>query len=70
MSGFLDELGPLQQSALDALDAAPDLPALEQAKGQFLGPEGSFTALLKRLGTLSKEERPAAGNRFWGRQRP
>jgi len=25
-------------------------------------PNGKFTALMKQLGTLSKEERPAAGN--------
>ncbi|MFM8359197.1 MAG: phenylalanine--tRNA ligase subunit alpha, partial [Verrucomicrobiota bacterium] len=44
-----------------ALASAPDLPALEQAKGAFLGAEGRFTLLLRQLGALPREERPAAG---------
>ena len=56
-----DEIEPLKQSALAELKAAPDLAALEQAKGAWIGPHGKFTALIKQLGTLSKEEKPAAG---------
>jgi phenylalanyl-tRNA synthetase alpha chain len=41
--------------------AAPDLAALEQTTGAWLGANGKFTALMKRLGTLSKEEKPVAG---------
>jgi phenylalanyl-tRNA synthetase alpha chain len=37
------------------------LAALEQTKGAWTGPHGKFTALMKQLGTLSKEEKPAAG---------
>ena len=59
--GFLDQIEPLKQSALEELRAAPDLAALEQARVQFLGSNGRFTALLKQLGTLSKDEKPAAG---------
>ena len=58
---FLNELEPLKQAALADLKAAPDLAALEQTKGTYLGANGKFTALMKQLGTLSKEERPAAG---------
>lgn len=58
---FLDQVEPLQQSALEDLKAAPDLAALEQARVTHLGANGRFTALLKQMGTLSKEERPAAG---------
>jgi phenylalanyl-tRNA synthetase alpha chain len=61
MPGLLDQIEPLKQAAAEALAAAGDLPALEQAKGAFLGPEGRFTALLKQLGSLPKEERPAVG---------
>ncbi|MBL9129205.1 MAG: phenylalanine--tRNA ligase subunit alpha, partial [Verrucomicrobiales bacterium] len=61
MATLLEEIEPLKSAALDALRAAADLPALEQAKGAFLGPEGRFTALMKRLGSLAKEERPVAG---------
>src|SRR5271165_5091988 len=61
MAGFLDEITPLKQTALAELLAAPDLAALEQTKGAWIGPNGRFTALMKQLGTLSKEEKPAAG---------
>ncbi len=61
MAGFLDEIEPLKQTALADLKAAPDLAALEQAKGDWIGAHGKFTALMKQLGTLSKEEKPAAG---------
>jgi phenylalanyl-tRNA synthetase alpha chain len=61
MSALLEQIEPLKQSAKDAFGAAGDLPSLEQAKGAFLGAEGRFTALMKQLGTLAKEERPAAG---------
>ena len=58
---FLDDIEPLKQTALAELNAAPDLAALEQTKGAWIGPNGKFTALMKQLGTLSKEEKPAAG---------
>lgn len=58
---LLAELDPLKSEALAALAAAADLPALEQTKGVFLGGDGKFTALMKQLGTLPKEEKPAAG---------
>src|SRR5471032_1230518 len=58
---LLDDIEPLKQTALAELKAAPDLAALEQTKGAWIGPNGKFTALMKQLGTLSKEEKPAAG---------
>src|SRR6478735_871992 len=58
---LLEEIEPLKQGALAELKGAADLAALEHSKGLFLGPNGKFTALMKQLGTLSKEERPAAG---------
>jgi phenylalanyl-tRNA synthetase alpha chain len=61
MAGFLDQIEPLKQAALAELCAAPDLAALEQARVNNLGSHGRFTALMKQLGTLSKEEKPAAG---------
>jgi phenylalanyl-tRNA synthetase alpha chain len=61
MPGLLDEIEPLKQAAMAELKAAPDLAALEQTKGAWLGAHGKFTALMKRLGTLSKEEKPVAG---------
>jgi phenylalanyl-tRNA synthetase alpha chain len=58
---FLNEIEPLKQTALAELNAAADLAALEQTKGAWTGPNGKFTALMKQMGTLSKEEKPAAG---------
>jgi phenylalanyl-tRNA synthetase alpha chain len=58
---FLDQIEPLKQSALNDFNAAPNLAALDQARVNYLGANGKFTALLKQLGTLPKEEKPAAG---------
>ena len=61
MAGFLDQIEPLKQSALAELRASADLAALEQARVNYLGSNGKFTALMKQLGGLPKEEKPAAG---------
>src|SRR5438552_17531988 len=61
MPSLLNEIEPLKQSALADLKSAPDLAALDQAKGNWIGTHGKFTALMKQLGSLPKEERPAAG---------
>ena len=58
---FLDDIEPLKQAALAELNATADLPALDAAKGAWIGPHGKFTALMKQMGTLSKEEKPLAG---------
>lgn len=58
---FLDQIEPLKQAAIAELRGAPDIAALEQTKGNYLGAQGKFTALMKQLGTLPKEEKPAAG---------
>src|SRR5262249_40186696 len=49
------------RAALAELRAAADLAGLDQARTHFLGTHGQFTALMKQLSSLSKEERPAAG---------
>src|SRR5882724_9055414 len=61
MSSLLNQIEPLKQAALAELKAAPDLAALERAKGNWIGMHGRFTALMKQLGTLDKEDRPAVG---------
>jgi phenylalanyl-tRNA synthetase alpha chain len=58
---FLDQIEPLKQAALADFAAAPTLAALDQARVQSLGANGKFTALLKQLGALPREEKPAAG---------
>ncbi len=47
--------------ARTAFAAAASVAELEQAKARFLGKSGALTELLKALGKLSAEERPAAG---------
>ena len=61
MAGILEQIEPLTQAALTELGAAPDLAALEQARVNYLGANGKFTAVMKQIGTLPKEEKPAAG---------
>jgi phenylalanyl-tRNA synthetase alpha chain len=58
---LLERIESVKQAALTELRAAAELPALERAKGAFLGAEGQFTALLKELGSLAREVRPVAG---------
>ena len=62
MPSLVNEIEPLKQSALADLKSAPDLAALERAKGNWIGTHGKFTALMKQLGSLPKEERPAPGD--------
>jgi phenylalanyl-tRNA synthetase alpha chain len=61
MSEFIAQIEPLKQAALNELRAANDLAALDQVRVSYLGSNGQFTALLKQLGSLTKEEKPAAG---------
>ena len=58
---LLNDIEPLKAAALTELRSAPDFAALDQSKGAWIGPHGKFTALMKQLGTLPKEEKPAAG---------
>ena len=58
---FADRLERLWREADGALAASVDLNALEAWRVQFFGKTGVLTEELKRLGTLSAEERPQAG---------
>jgi phenylalanyl-tRNA synthetase alpha chain len=51
----------LLKEASEALDAAGSLKELDDIRIRYLGKKGEVTALLKGLGGLSPEERPAAG---------
>lgn len=57
----LPEVAALKAEALAAFAEAQNLATLEQARAMYLGAHGRFTALLKGLGNLPREERPAAG---------
>ncbi|RME94566.1 MAG: phenylalanine--tRNA ligase subunit alpha [Verrucomicrobia bacterium] len=61
MAEIIEQIGPLKEAALKDFAAAGDLAALDRAKAAHLGSHGRFTALLKQLGQLPKEQRPAAG---------
>jgi len=60
----MDNLEPLADEARTAIGGASDGAALEQLRVDYLGKKGRITALLKGLGQLSPEERPAAGARI------
>jgi phenylalanyl-tRNA synthetase alpha chain len=51
----------LLDEALQAIEEAADERSLDDLRVQYLGKKGSFTDLLKGLGKLAPEERPAAG---------
>ncbi|MBM3838281.1 MAG: phenylalanine--tRNA ligase subunit alpha [Verrucomicrobia bacterium] len=58
---FHEEIEAIKKAALAELESASDLVTLEQARVGCLGTHGKFTALMRHLGALPKEERPAAG---------
>lgn len=57
----MENLGLLTEEAISAVAAAQDVATLDQVRVEFLGKKGKLTDLLKGLGKLSAEERPAAG---------
>ncbi|AJD48487.1 phenylalanyl-tRNA synthetase subunit alpha [Isoalcanivorax pacificus W11-5] len=57
----MENLETLTRAALDAVDAAADLRALDEVRVNYLGKKGEISQLLKGLGKLSAEERPQAG---------
>ena len=58
---MLEHIDPTAQEALSALENASDLQTLDQTRVRYLGVNGQFTALLKQMGSLPKEDRPKAG---------
>ena len=58
---MLEHIDPTAQEALSALENANDLQTLDQTRVRYLGVNGQFTALLKQMGSLPKEDRPKAG---------
>lgn len=60
----MEHLPTLVSEARQAIDTAEDIAALDHVRVHYLGKKGEITALLKGLGRLSAEERPAAGERI------
>ena len=55
------QLASIRAQALAAMEGAQDAAALEALRVQYLGKKGELTAVLKQMGKLSAEERPAMG---------
>lgn len=51
----------LEEAARGAIAAAQDVRGLEEVRVRFLGKKGELTALLKDVGQLPPDQRPAAG---------
>jgi phenylalanyl-tRNA synthetase alpha chain len=60
----MQELEQILNQAVQQFAAVEQAAELEQVKARYLGKEGRLTELLKGLGKLSAEERPAAGARI------
>ena len=60
----MEQIKDLLAQACSAVDAATSVSELEQVRVEYLGKKGPLTALLKGLGKLSAQERPAAGARI------
>lgn len=56
-----DTLNALLAKAPAELVALKSRAEFEAAKARYVGPHGEFTALMKQLGTVPKEQRPAMG---------
>jgi phenylalanyl-tRNA synthetase alpha chain len=57
----MGDTASLLKEALEAIAQSSDERSLDALRVQYLGKKGSFTDLLKSLGKLPPEERPAAG---------
>lgn len=60
----MHNLDNLISEAINLFEGIDDAAELEQAKARYLGKSGTLTELLKGLGKLSQEERPAMGSRI------
>ena len=63
MSSLLQELDALQAAALAALQQTTTSEASEAWYRDYLGRNGQLTGVLRKLGGLPKDERPAVGQR-------
>lgn len=56
-----EKLKQIRESAMAQLSAADSSESLEQLRVKLLGKKGELTAVLRGMGSLSAEERPAVG---------
>ena len=55
------DIEAISKAAIQAVEGSADLRSLDDVRVRYLGKKGELTGLLKGLGGLSAEERPAAG---------
>lgn len=60
----MEDLDKIGADALAAVEGAGDLRALDEIRVRYLGKKGEISQLLKGLGRLPAEQRPAAGARI------
>ena len=60
-SGIASQIESLQSKALSELESVSSLEALDEWRVSFLGRRGELTQLLRGIGSLPPEDRPAAG---------
>ena len=56
-----EQLAKIKAEALSALESVKDVASLDELRVKYLGKKGELTAVLKQMGSLSAEERPAMG---------
>ncbi|MFA5058495.1 MAG: phenylalanine--tRNA ligase subunit alpha, partial [Opitutaceae bacterium] len=56
-----NQLSALLAQAQADLAAVRARPGFEAAKARYVGPNGELTALMKQMGAVPKEQRPALG---------
>ncbi len=56
-----EQLAKIRTEALAALESVKDAAALDELRVKYLGKKGELTAVLKQMGKLTAEERPAMG---------
>src|SRR5947207_15941692 len=56
-----DQLNALVTKAAAELPTLKTRPEFEAAKARYVGPNGELTALMKQMGSVPKEQKPAIG---------
>ena len=56
-----EQLEAIRSAAKAALDKVSGQQEIEELRVRFLGKKGELTAILRQMGSLSAEERPAMG---------
>jgi phenylalanyl-tRNA synthetase alpha chain len=60
-TGLIEQLRALEAEGAREVDAAADAAELERLRVELLGRKGRLTTVLRQLGSMSPEERPAVG---------